>query len=236
MDHLSETPGKANNVLTALRIMCRWAMGPRALLSHDPTLGVDLFEGGEGHKPWERAQLDFAEANLTGMMRRAYFLARYTGQRIGDVVRLGFTDIDEGGFSRPQKKTGVQPWCPIFPELEAEMDTWEKRPGPFLLQDNGRSFTTNQFWKVFDKVREENPVLKEAVWHGLRANAAIRLRQSGYSCLQIGDMIGMSAESAILGTRIGRRLAKLSFVRLRAGADRERRCKTAAKLKNTIAW
>ena len=61
----------------------------------------------------------------------------------------GWTDIDEGGFALPQKKTGVRPWCPIFPELEAEMATWERRPGPFLLQDNGRPFTTNQLWKVF---------------------------------------------------------------------------------------
>ena len=36
-----------------------------------------------------------------------YVLARYTGQRISDVVRLGFTDIDEGGFSLRQKKTGA---------------------------------------------------------------------------------------------------------------------------------
>ena len=28
--------------------------------------------------------------------------------------------------------------------------------------------------------------------HGLRANAVIRLRQAGYSVLQISDMIGMS--------------------------------------------
>ena len=129
MVHLSETPGKANNVLTALRIMCRWAMGPRELLSHDPTTGVEFFESGEGRKPWGPAQLDFAEANFTGMLRRAYFLARYTEQRISDVVRLGPNHIDDGAFSMPQKKTGVQPWCPIFPELEAEMATWERGRG-----------------------------------------------------------------------------------------------------------
>ena len=115
------------------------------------------------------------------MLRRAYVLGRYTGQRISDVVRLGFTDIDDGGFALRQKKTGVRPWCPIFPELEAEIATWEKRPGPFLLQDNGKPFTTNQLWKLFDKAREDHPELADAVWHGLRANAVIHLRQSGYS-------------------------------------------------------
>lgn len=169
--------------------------------SHDPTLGVVLFESGEGHKPWTPAQLAFADANFTGMLRRGYVLARYTGQRVRDVVRLGPNDIDEGGFSRPQKKTGVQSWCPIFPELEAEMATWEQRLGPFLLQDSGRPFTSNQFWRVFNKARQTHPVLEGAVWHGLRANAVIRLRQAGYSSLQISDMIGMSAEMVELYCR-----------------------------------
>jgi integrase len=192
MDGLASTPGKANNVLDALRAMCRWAMGPRELLSRDPTLGVAHFADGEGHKPWTAVQLKVADEKFTGMLRRAYVLARYTGQRISDVVRLGFTDIDDGGFALRQKKTGVRPWCPIFPELEAEIATWEKRPGPFLLQDNGKPYTTNQLWKVFNKTREDHSELADAVWHGLRANAVIHLRQSGYSIAQISDMIGMS--------------------------------------------
>lgn len=192
MEAMADTPGRANNVLDALRAMCRWAMGPRELLERDPTLGVERFEGGEGHRPWSPEQLAAADEAFTGALRRAYMLARFTGQRVSDVVRLGFTDVDEGGFALPQKKTGVSPWCPIFPELEAEMAKWERRPGPFLLQDNGRPFSTNQLWKVFDAAREEDPRLDGAVWHGLRANAVIRLRQHGYSVLQITDMVGMS--------------------------------------------
>jgi integrase len=192
MEGLAAKPGSANNVLDALRAMCRWAMGPRELLSRDPTLGVAHFEGGEGHKPWTPEQLRIADQSFTGVLRKAFVLARYTGQRISDVVRLGWTDIDEGGFALRQKKTGVRPWCPIFPELESEMASWEKRPGPFLMQENGRPFTTNQLWKVFSKVREDHSELADAVWHGLRANAVIRLRQDGYSIAQISDMIGMS--------------------------------------------
>lgn len=194
----ADRPGTANNTLDALRAMCRWAMGPRELLDRDPTQGVPHFDKGEGHKPWTPEQLKFADENFSGMVRRAYLLERWTGQRVSDVVRLGWTDVDEGGFSLPQKKTGVHPWCPIFPELEAEMQSWEKRPGPFLLQETGKNagkpFTTNQLWKVFDKVREAHPELHGAVPHGLRANAVIRLRQHGYTAQQISDMVGMSVE------------------------------------------
>lgn len=194
----AEKPGRANNILYALKSMTNWARGPRGLLSSDPTHGVTTFKSKEGHKPWTPDQLAFAEQNLTGMLRRAFFLARYTGQRASDIIRLGWTDVDGDTLSLRQKKTGVQPVCPIFPELEREMATWEKRPGPFLLQDSGKNVgkmvTTNQLWKVFEAVRVKHPELSGAVWHGLRANAVIRLRQDGMSALQISATIGMSVE------------------------------------------
>lgn len=194
----AEKPGAANNVLDALKAMVAWANGPVELLTHDPTQGVERFAKGEGHRPWTPEQLDYAGKHFKGMIRRFYFLSRYTGQRISDVVRLNPNDEDDGGFSLPQKKTGVKPWCPIFPELEAEMATWERRPGPFLLQEDGKSkgkpFSTNQMWKAFDRERQKHPILAGAVPHGLRANAVIRLRGAGYSALQISDMVGMSVE------------------------------------------
>lgn len=194
----ADKPGAANNALDALKAMVAWANGPVELLTHDPTHGVERFSKGEGHHPWTAEQLAFAEQTFTGMMRRFFYLSRYTGQRISDVVRLSPNDVDDGGFSLPQKKTGVKPWCPIFPELEAEMATWERRPGPYLLQETGKSagkpFSTNQMWKAFDRERQKHPILSGAVPHGLRANAVIRLRGEGYTALQISDMVGMSVE------------------------------------------
>jgi len=191
-------PGTANNTLDALRAVCRWAMGPRELLERDPTLGVRHFDKGAGHKPWTPDQVTFATETFDGVLRRAFFLAIWTGQRVSDIVRLGWTDVDDRGFNLPQKKTGVQPWCPIFPELEAEMRSWERRPGPFLLQETGRNagkpVSTNQVWKLFDMARKTHPELAGAVWHGLRANAVIRLRQQGRTGQQISDAVGMSVE------------------------------------------
>lgn len=194
----AEKPGAANNVLDAMKAMVAWANGPVELLTHDPTKGVERFPKGKGHIPWTEEQMEYAELNFTGSIRRFYFLSRYTGQRISDTVRLNPNDEDEGGFSLPQKKTGVKPWCPIFPELEVEMATWERRPGPYILQEEGRSkgkpYSTNQMWKALDRERKKHPVLAGAVPHGLRANAVIRLRGEGYTALQISDMVGMSVE------------------------------------------
>jgi integrase len=87
------------------------------------TEGVKPYKSDGGHKPWTPAQCAAAEKNFTGMVRRAYFLARYTGQRGSDVVRLAETFIDDGGFRLIQKKTGREVWCPIDEALAAEMAT-----------------------------------------------------------------------------------------------------------------
>lgn len=194
----ADRPAAANNILDALKGMCNWARGPRDLLHHDPTHGVVKFASGEGFKPWTPAQLQCADDSFTGVLRRAYVLGRYTGQRASDIIRLGWNDVDGDVIPLRQKKSGAMPVCPILPELEREMRTWEKRPGPFLLQERGRNagkpLSTNQLWKVFNDAREDHPELEGAVWHGLRANACIRHRLEGKTALQISDMVGLSVE------------------------------------------
>jgi len=119
-------------------------------------------------------------------------LGLYTGQRGSDIVRLGWTDIDEGGFRIKQQKTGREVWCPIDDELAAEMATWEKVPGPFVRQESGKPFTRKLFHKHFDAARAEIPALAGVTIHGLRATRVVLLRRAGLTTAQIQDVIGMS--------------------------------------------
>ena len=140
------------------------------------------------HQPWAPEQINAGLTKLTGVIRKGFVLYRYTGMRGSDVVRLGPTMIDDGGFDlgwRGQVKTGVRPWCPILPELAAEMATWEKRPGPFLLQEggraNGKPYTRKLFWTHFKEQADKIPELAGVTLHGLRATAVIELRRAGLS-------------------------------------------------------
>jgi hypothetical protein len=78
------------------------------------------------------------------------------------------------------------------PELEAEMATWEKRPGPFLLQGNGRPYSRKLLDDHFAECRARLPKLEGTTLHGLRSTAVIRLRRAGLTPLQIQDIVGMS--------------------------------------------
>lgn len=191
MEGMASSPGAANNFLGAVRAFSSWAV----VHDHLPasiTAGVKPYKVTGGHKPWTDAQIAAAHDKLTGMVRRGVMLALYTGQRGSDVVRLGPTFVDDGGFDLSQIKTGRQVWCPILPELAVEMASWERRPGPYMIQPHGKPYTRKRFSLHFDEQRKDIPELADVTLHGLRATAVIRLRRAGLSTAQIEDVIGMS--------------------------------------------
>lgn len=234
VDEFAAQPGKANNFLGTMRAFSQWAF-KNDYLSCSITEGVEGAKAGGGHKPWSDAQIIAAHEKLTGMVKRGVMLMLYTGQRGSDVVRLGPTFVDEGGFALGQRKTGVQVWCPIVPELEAEMQTWERRPGPYLLQADGRPYTRKRMSKHFREMADEIPELKDATLHGLRATAVVRLRREGMTNPQIEDIVGMSAAMVARYSRFAdlKVSGKLALHKLRTGA--EARLENIGKLANKDA-
>lgn len=191
VDGLADSTGAANNFLGVMRALSKWGV-VRDYFPASITEGIEPYAVEGGHKPWTPKQLKAAEERLTGMVRRAFFLYRYTGQRGSDIVRLSESFIDEGGFRLTQQKTKREIWCPIDDALAAEMATWERAPGPFLKQTDGRPYTRKRFNVHFDKQREEIPELHGVSLHGLRATRVVELRRFGLTPPQIQDQVGMS--------------------------------------------
>ncbi len=192
---MHKKPGAANNFLSAMRSFGKW-LRKHELSAVMITEGISAHKAEGGHQPWTPEQLAIAEAKLTGSVRRGFFLYRYTGLRGSDVVRLGPQHIVEGGFEIITQKRKVPIFCPILPELEAEMRTWPDEPGPFLKQGEGRAmgrpFTRKHFSVHFRRQREKIAGLANVTLHGLRATAVGRLRAGGVSVSQICDIVGMS--------------------------------------------
>ena len=191
LDQFSDVPGTGNNLLGTLRALSSWGL-ERGHFDHSITEAVKPYKSDGGHKPWTTVQCAAAEMLLSGMVRRAYFLARYTGQRGSDVVRLGPHMIDDGGFRITQQKTGREVWCPIDPELAAEMAIWEKRLGPYLQQHWGKVYGRKLLDSQFRQQAQGIPELKGATFHGLRGTRVVELRQRGATTTQIQDQVGMS--------------------------------------------
>jgi len=200
LDGWDDKPGKQAAALAAFKALEKWAV-VRDLLPRPITLGVETGKPEGGHKPWTDAQVALAEQHVRPDLARAITLGANTGQRISDLVRMCWTDIETfrgiDGINVRQKKTDRQVWVPILAPLSEAMKTWERRPGPFLLRSNGKPWRSRNLTDRLDYEKETNPTLAEIaaadlVKHGLRGHACVRLRRAGLTAMQIADMIGMS--------------------------------------------
>jgi integrase len=183
----------------------------RDLLPKSITLGVQTGHSTGGHTPWTDAQVLAAERSARSDISKAITLGANTGQRVSDLVRMGPTDIEifkgARGINVTQQKTGRQIWIPITDALAVVMESWERRPGPFLLKRDGRPWKSHDLTCVWDLEKRRNELLAEhrrlgLVLHGLRGHACVRLSRQGLTDHQVGDVVGMSAAMVGRYTRL----------------------------------
>ncbi len=101
---------------------------PREFADTNPCIAIPKFvtENG-GARPWPVWAFDLIESHARDDIRRAVRLARYTGQRQADVLRMTMTDLEDGGINVTQQKTGKRLWIPLYDNLRPEMERWETR-------------------------------------------------------------------------------------------------------------
>lgn len=210
LDGWSDKPGKQAAALATFKALERWAV-VRDLLPRQITIGVETGRPEGGHTPWSNIQVEQAERYSRPDLARAITLGACTGQRISDVVRMGPTDLEtyKGriGINVTQQKTGRQVWIPVAPKLAAAMETWERRPGPFLLRDDGKPWVSNHLTDRWDYEKKINTHLAEhrqlgLVLHGLRGHCCVRLSREGLNDHQISDLVGLSIPMVSRYTRL----------------------------------
>ena len=172
---------------------------PRDLLPFPITTGSEVIGSKGGDKPWTEAQVATAEHYARPVVARDYPRRQYRPARFRPdphgVVRHR-NNQRPPGINVTQHKTGVQLWIPMTQELMAAVETWERRPAPFLLKPTGEPWRTReQLTMAWDHERARNKYLApcaDMVLHGLRATACVRLKRAGANEIQISDMVGLS--------------------------------------------
>jgi integrase len=128
-------PTTAKNWLAAIRALTATAI-KMELIENDPTLGIRLRRiSGDGFHTWTEEQLaQFEAAHPIGSRERlAFALGLHTGQRRGDVVRMGRQHIRNGLLHVTQEKTGKALAIPIHPDLQAILATVPTTQMTFIM-------------------------------------------------------------------------------------------------------
>ena len=127
-DAFAATPVAANHLLSVAKTLINWGI-PREFTDTNPCTAIPKFvtEDG-GARPWPIWAFDLIESHAREDIRHAVWLARYTGQRQADVLRMSKTDLEDGGINVTQQKTGKRLWIPLHQNLRTEMERWKINP------------------------------------------------------------------------------------------------------------
>jgi hypothetical protein len=111
-DAWAATPVAANHLLSVARTLINWGI-PREFSETNPCQAIPKLETEEGGaRPWPVWAYGLIETHARDDLRRAVWLARYTGQRQADVIRMGKADLEDGGIKvtsrRPARNSGFR--------------------------------------------------------------------------------------------------------------------------------
>jgi integrase len=195
-DERAATPAAANQRLRALKALFKWAVEAE-IAPNDPARDVGTIEHlGEGHHSWSTAEVKQYEQThpIGSKARLAMALILYTAGRKEDAIRLGAQHIRDGRLRYTQAKNEHRKPnhmdIPVHPEL-ARIIAATAPSGhlTFLVNDNGRPFTTRHFGRVFRKWCDEAG-LPHCSAHGLRYATAAHLAELGASPHEIMAITG----------------------------------------------
>lgn len=161
----------------------------------NPARGVpELKTEKREREPWPRELLAlYRDTCPLGTRERLVMeLCVGTGQRIGDVLNMRWSNIQDGAVFVKQSKTSKELWVPILPELEAALDAASRHSVFIVTNERGvNRWSYRGASAAVRKVRERIGALDCDI-HSWRYNAACELLEAGCSDDLIAAVTGQS--------------------------------------------
>lgn len=228
--------GAANVFIRVSSTIFAWAVD-RGWIEHSPISRVRALQGGH-LAAWTAAEADLASACLPEYLRRVIVLARYTGQRRGDLVAMTWSDYD-GEYLRVLQQKGLRKgqareplMIRVLPELKTELDAWQKamKSIHILTTAKGLPWKANHLTQTLALELPTYGLRDELNIHGLRKLAAATLANAGCSAHEIASITGHRSLAMVqLYTRSAdqKRLADAAILKLENASGK--RLKNALK-------
>jgi integrase len=188
----------ARHWLMAIRALMKYAV-ETGLRGDNPAIDVKLPNlKTDGYHSWTEAEIAQFEACHPPRTRArlALTLLLYTGQRRGDVIRMGRQHIRDGVMYVRQQKTGIELAIPIHSTLAAIIAEAPADHLTLLTTQTGKPFSPAGFGNWFRDCCNEAG-LRRCSAHGLRKAAARRLAEAGCTMHEIAAITGHASLSEV---------------------------------------
>jgi integrase len=222
--------GAANGFVGASAALFTWAVD-REWIEHSPVTRIKALPGGH-LRAWTREEAETAEGQLPAHLARVVILARYTGQRRGDLCAMGWSAYDGATIRLVQQKTRTPLVLPVPAPLKAHLDSWPRVAATILTDTRGRPWKPEAISHALPIALPRIGLSNELNVHGLRKLAATELADAGCSIHEIAAITGHRSLSMVqLYTRSAdqERLASAAIVRLSEHSDKRAKRKDNGK-------
>lgn len=220
-DALSATPTTANRRVAVLSTLMEHAIDID-WIERNPAKGVENLPGTKTRHPWPAEMVDAFRDEADGMTLLLFEMLIGTGQRIGDVLKMQWGHIEDGGIVVKQGKTKAEVWVPFTARLSAALADAPRRGVFIITQGDGRPVSYQLAWKWIKAVREQIGASGYDI-HALRHTAASELASLGLDDEHIMSITGHASAGMV------RLYAGKAAQRVRAKAAQERRNGTKTK-------
>jgi integrase len=196
-DKYADKPASANNLLCCLSALMSWSV-PRGWRDTNPCMHVKKLKKGEGYSPWDVSDIDHFRAHARPDLWQAAALALYTGQRMGDVLKMRWDDIEDGLIAVTQTKTKKKLWVPMHAQVRPMLDEMTRAATTILTSSKGTPWTVMGFRASWGTQLNGNAMRvlrdKGRVFHGLRKSAVVFLLEAGCTDAEVAAVTGQSRQ------------------------------------------
>lgn len=192
---VEEIPGgaKRNIFVSVMGVLFKFARF-RDLTTNDPCKDIPKYATGE-HEPWPTELLEAALKSDDQFVRLATHLLYFTGQRIGDVAKMRWSDVRGDRIEvTPQKTARLGKHLKIHQhhDLARELANTPKLGLAIIAKPDGKPWTAQTIRDRLQAFAKDHGY--SVVPHGLRKSAVIALLEAGCTIPEVQSVTGQSVE------------------------------------------
>lgn len=182
--------GAATGFVRAASALFTWAVD-HDWIAISPCHRIKRLKQGEW-RAWLPAEADRAAASLPEHFRRVLILARYTGQRRGDLCAMKWSAFNGQTLIVKQEKTGEEVIIPCLPQLQAELIAWRRDATAvtILTNSHGQPWKPDQLSRSFAEALVRIGLPSGLNVHGLRKLFAAESANAGGTEKEIAAITG----------------------------------------------
>ena len=188
---------EADNRLSVISSMLTWAKESGIVFNNHVAGFRRLHKADRSHLIWLPEHINAFMGVAPLELQKALILALHTGQRQGDLLRLGWNNYSDGFICLRQGKGGRRVEIRATNALARMLDAMDRRAAVILTTKTGRPWTARYFkaqWEAASKAAG----VDDLHFHDLRGTAVTMLAEAGCTTPQIASITGHSLKTVTI--------------------------------------